>query len=170
MSQKSIRQKNYAYNGKSAQAEFHIEFSKDKGCREYYRVFNDRKQAYNKPYRGGRHAALAYHYEDEQTGRIHCRYLEFMTYEDINDHCVFIAQHFEALGLTNDMLIKLYAHIWSAIRILPQFTTADSAKLRELLTPAEKIVLQGFKTGENVFAEVKIDLNAINQLKEEAKS
>lgn len=108
------------------------------------------------------HTDLPYLYIDETTGHIQRKFLRFRYRDDIQLSCAFIAEHFDALQLTPEVIQFLYEHLLEELRFAyPSEVAADQLLL--LLQPVYELLRQGINTGENVFDQIAAQLVTIEQ-------
>jgi len=112
----------------------------------------------------GNYYHFAYHYLNTENNHIENAVLRFSGYESVNSGCKFFAENYEALELNAEMVKGICAYMFTAVRVSASFTSAETKPMMEVLNAPIKKLLHGFKTGENVFAEVFIDTEAIKSL------
>jgi hypothetical protein len=88
------------------------------------------------------------------------------TIEKKNEVCKFLAENFELFTTEQIKAIsaKLFAMMKIEIESKVRYKGANTKIIMDLYTPALKIALKGFTSGENVFGEFKLDVDAIKAL------
>jgi hypothetical protein len=148
---------------------FHkIEFSSTRGFRYVFQTIDPKTSRLCNP-KPGTYDRFVYLYKDGATGYIESAALKFNSYEHINSSCEFIAEHFDKLQLTKEMNQYLYNKIQSQIYINVGFTTASQRiALLAFIKPMMDLLKESIRTGENIFSQIKLDLEKIKEIEKGA--
>lgn len=160
--------KDYPYGRLRTSMFYSLDFHPKKGFRAVTQSINPKTGKMNKPH-PGTYSFFKFMYENTENG--HFEFGGFSSYggfEDIRKVSKFIAENFEALQLTREQVQSICGHLFNLMRGNSVYCGIAKEKqdaLLALVKPASELFLQGFKTGNNIFAEVAIDVDAIDALK-----
>lgn len=157
---------NYPYGFRLRTSAFYAtEFKEGKGFRNTFQTLNPKTGGMNKP-KLGTYSHFAYHYLNTENGHIENGAIRITCFDEINKACKFFVENWDAIGgLTPEMIKELCAAMFTCARISASFTSAETKPMLAILDAPIKKLLHGFKTGENVFADVYIDVEEIEKLK-----
>ena len=160
--------KDYPYGRLRTSMFYSLDFHPKKGFRGVTQSINPKTGKLNKPH-AGTYSFFKFLYENTENG--HFEFGGFSSYggfKDIRNVSKFIAENFEALQLTREQVQSICGHLFTSMRgnsVYSGIAKEQQDALLELVKPASELFLQGFKTGNNIFAEVAIDVDAIDALK-----
>jgi hypothetical protein len=163
-----VRVENYPYSFNLKTTLFDsVEFNAKKGYRHVTQTINPKTGRENNPKRGVYYPLLVRYYNQE--GHIKSATFDFNGDEAINKGLRFIADHFDLF--TPEEISYLYQFI-IAMGVVDMKATAiyggsDVEALKPLYETFFKLGWQGAETGENLFASMVLDSEAIDRTKPE---
>ena len=156
----------YPYGRLRATAFFSVEFKKNKGFRHVFQTINPKNGRLN-AVKNGTYNTFACNSLNAENGHFENISFNVHGFEDVNKLCKFLSTNKESLGeLSKEMVTEICATLYNACRISLEYTSADSASLKNLVLEPMKTLIHGFKTGEIDFGSVSIDTDAIKALKD----
>jgi hypothetical protein len=158
---------NYPYGYTQRTTAFYsIEFKKGFGFRKVFQTVNPKTGRLNNPKNGSYHTAVLLN-KNEENGHIESYALSFNGSKEINSGCKFMAINFDLFTPEQIKYIykELYTYIKADFQALCTYCGANPetsiCEYKDALNNAAK----GFNTGENVFSEITLDIQAIEALK-----
>jgi len=165
-----IEVKNYPYGRLRTSMFFSVEFDKKRGFRSVQQTINPKTGRLNNPKKSTYHDVLILDQADDGF----CKYqsLEFYHIEKFPQVLQSLSENYDLFS--EEMHKYLFARIVSFFRLetiaLVTYCGADQKTVLEILKPGIDVAIQGFKTGENLFANIKIDYELLNATKVEGFS
>lgn len=154
----------YPYGRLRTSAFFSIEFVEKKGFRAVFQTINPKNGRHNAP-KKNTYCTFDCNVVEEGTGHIKTFGYNVHGYEGINKMCAFIADHFEALNLTDAMIKYLFCHCAATIKAAMLYTRIPTDLLFPVMEDVVKTCIKGMATGENLFNQVIVPIDEINKLK-----
>jgi len=165
-----IEVKNYPYGRLRTSMFFSVEFDKKKGFRSVRQTINPKTGRLNNPKKSTYHDVLIL----DQAEDGFCKYqsLEFYHIEKLPEVLRSLSENYDLFS--EEMHKYLFARIISFLRLetiaLVTYCGADQKTVLEILKPGVDVAVQGLKTGENLFNDIKIDYELLNNTKVEGFS
>jgi hypothetical protein len=158
----------YPYGRLKATAFFGLEFKRGKGFRTTFQTINPKNGKLN-AIKNSTYSPIFVMYEEQETG--HIKYLSFDLYgeEGINKAAEFMRDNYDLFTAEQiqDICGSIFVHLKAGAKAICVYCGADFEKVKPILDPAVNAVVEGIKTGANVFDRVKIDIDALNSCKVE---
>jgi hypothetical protein len=158
----------YPYGRLKATAFFGLEFKRGKGFRTTFQTINPKNGKLN-AIKNSTYSPIFVMYEEQETG--HIKYLSFDLYgeEGINKAAEFMRDNYDLFTAEQiqDICGSMFVHLKAGAKAICVYCGADFEKVKPILDPAVNAVVEGIKTGANVFDRVKIDIDALNSCKVE---
>lgn len=160
--------KDYPYGRLRTSMFYSLDFHPKKGFRAVTQSLNPKTGRMNKPH-PGTYSFFKFMYENTENG--HFEFGGFSSYggfKDIRNVSKFIAENFEALQLTREQVQSICGHLFTLMRGNTSYSAIENKDaLLELVKPTVELFVKGINTGNNIFAEVKLDVEAIEKLKQD---
>lgn len=158
----------YPYGRLRTSMFFSLDFHPKRGFRAVTQSLNPKNGRLNKPH-AGTYSFFKYIYQNTDNG--HFEFGGFSGYggfEEVKKAAAFIAEHFEAMQLTREQVKSICAHLFTMMRGNTSYSAIENKDaLLELVKPTVELLVKGINTGNNIFAEVKLDVEAIEKLKQD---
>jgi hypothetical protein len=151
---------NYRCGRFTTKASFSIEFNKDKGFRPVLEYTNPEDGRLIGPHYSN-YEGFACAYRNEEGGNINFHIFRLWRYEDINPFAQFMAQHFDTLQPTKDILKKIYNTLFLSIAGNVADSGANFEALADIADPTLRVLKKGIDTDENIFSKINLDVAAI---------
>ncbi len=156
----------YPYGRLKTTAFFGIEFKAGKGFRTTFQTINPKTGKLN-AVKNSTYSPIFVMYEQAETG--HMKYKSFDLYgeEGIIKASKFLFKNYD-LFTTNqikDICASMLVRLKAGAKSICIYCGADFEKVKPILQPAINAVIEGIKTGANVFDSVSIDIDALNSCK-----
>jgi hypothetical protein len=145
----------YPYGSLRAEARFSVEFNPKFGFRHIFQTVNPKNGRVNNP-KKSTYGDFCYKYVNSENGHVESGWLSCNGVEYIKKTASFLAEHFDTLELTEEMKKFIYTSMYRSIKISQSFG-AEEEKPNYL--PVIETIVQGAKTGTNVFAQIAAQLS-----------
>lgn len=145
----------------------YLEFSPKHGFRHCSQTVNPKTNRLNNPKKSTYYPVMVL--GTDEKGHVQSKVLAFSYRDKFNGECAFMAEHFHLF--TAAEIEYIYAHIIMTLKVEAQsivtYCGADVKQVLEIIRPALQKAMQGFKSKgtENVFAEIVVDVEAIEACK-----
>jgi len=153
----------YPYGRLRTTAIFSLEFKPGKGFRSIFQTVNPKTGKLNAEKKGTYSPVIVL--TEDGKGYIGHKHLSFNGAEEINKGCKFMAENF--LLFTEEQIKDIYAYIVGMLKAEARATViycgADASNVLEVLKPATKAAVEGFKTGANLFPLIEINEIALKE-------
>jgi hypothetical protein len=160
-----IEVKNYPYGRLKTSMFFSLEFKPKRGFRSVRQTINPKTGVLNKPKKSTYYDVLLL---DQTDGFCSFKSCEFYHIEKFNKLMQFLGENFDLF--TPEEIKHLYVRAISfmklEIRALATYCNSDVKTVIAIVDPTVKKLVEGFKSGENVFKNVTVDDKALEDSKE----
>ena len=160
-----IEVKNYPYGRLKTSMFFSVEFNKKRGFRSVQQTINPKTGKLNNPKKSTYQDVLIL----DQNEDGFCKYqsLEFYHIEKLPEVLQSLSDNYDLFN--EEMHKHLFARIISFLKVetiaLVAYCGADQKTVLEILKPGVDVAIQGLKTGNNLFNDIKINYNLLNNTK-----
>jgi len=153
----------YPYGRLRTTAYFWVEFKPKKGMRNGFQTINPKTNNINKP-KYGTYDDLSFQFKDAQ-GHIKNDGMNIHGFEDINKVAKFLTDNWDALNLKPEIVEFIYGRMYATMKGNAAYVEKGNlSALMEIIKPTVRLILKGFKSGDNLFPQINLDINAINKL------
>jgi hypothetical protein len=156
---------NYPYGNLKTSATFGIEFKQGKGFRTTFQTINPKTGRVNNP-KKSTYSPVIFMYEAEN-GHIKHRHLDFYGAKGINADCQTMFENFDLF--TTEQIKDIYAHVFMKLKVeakaLCVYCGADFEQVKPILESSVNAAAEGMRTGENLFNQICIDIEALESTK-----
>ena len=155
-----IEVKNYPYGYKKTSCFFSIEFKDSHGFRSVKQTINPKTGKLNKPKKSTYSQFL---YMTDTDGFVEYHSMRIYEKKDVARIGKFLSENFDLF--TNKQIKYVYRkfilYSKTTIYAMATYCKSDVDTLMELFEPMIDIAVKGIKTGENLFSQLSIDVEAI---------
>jgi len=157
----------YPYGRLRCSATFGVEFKPGKGFRTTFQTINPKTGRVN-AVKHSTYSPIIVMYEEQATKHAKFVHFDFYGDEGINKAAAFLYVYFDLFTpeQIKDICSNLFVHIKASVKSRVIYTGADFERLKPIFQPAIDAVVEGFKTGANIFDRVKIDAAAADECKQ----
>lgn len=160
----------YPYGRLRTAAYFSVDFKPKYGFRSVFQTINPKTGKLNKPKYGTYYTFLCV-YQNPENGHYNFHGFNTNSFEGINRLCKFLAENNEALGILDKEMVKdICGTLFNVMRGCAMYCPVgkeNTDKLLAIIDTPTKALLEGFKTGVVDFSTIKVDEEAIENLKKE---
>ena len=157
---------NYPYGFKQTTAHFSLEFKKGKGFRSVFQTIDPKSGRLNKPKNSTYSPVLVM----QQDANGHVSYVNhhFNGSEEFNEGCKFMSENFELF--TQEQIKEIYAYCFLMLKATTKAMVVYSGSKFEDIKPLMELAVnksvEGNKNGQNVFSEMLLDVEALENTKQ----
>jgi hypothetical protein len=156
---------NYPYGYKRTTAFFSIEFKEGKGFRSVFQTTDPKTGKLNNPKKGTYHPVLVMQ-KDEKDFVSYVSY-DFNGSEEFNEGCKFMYENYELF--TKEQIKDICAYCFNILKANTKamviYGGSKFEDIAPLITMAGNRAIDGFKSGENVFSDMLLDVEALENTK-----
>lgn len=157
---------NYPYGFKKTTAYFSIEFVKGKGFRSVFQTINPSNGKLNAPKKGTYNPLLVMKQDDN--GHVSYISYNFNGAEEFNEGCKFMHENFEIF--TKDQVKDIYAYCFNMLKVTAKamviYCGSKFEDIKPLIQWCGNHAIDGFKSGDNFFNEMILDVEALEKTKD----
>lgn len=155
----------YPYGRLRATATFGTEYKEGKGFRTTFQTIDPKSGRVNAVKKSTYYPIIVLQVEDGFADYVH---IGMNGGAEINKACKFMAENFHLF--TEEQVKGIFAKVSAMLKIevysYVNWTGADKDAVLPLILPHYKTALHGFKTGENVFSSIALDIEALEATKQ----
>jgi hypothetical protein len=157
---------NYPYGFKKTTAIFSIEFKKGKGFRSVFQTINPSNGKHNAPKKGTYHPMLIMKQNEE--GFVSYVSYDFNGAKEFNEGCQFMYENFDLF--TKEQIQDICAHCFNMLKVTAKamviYCGSKLEDIKPLIQSCGNRAIDGFRSGENVFADMILDVEALENTKQ----
>lgn len=157
---------NYPYGYKKTTAYFSLEWKKGKGFRTVFQTINPANGKLNKP-KHSTYSPVILMYED--FGIVSYMFFNPHGAEAVNETAKFLDENYSLF--TKEQIKDICAYLFSIMKAdsyaRKVYCNTNFEDLKPFITDAVDAIIEGFKTGENIFGRINMDIAGMDALKDE---
>lgn len=156
----------YPYGRLKTTAFFGLEFKAGKGFRTTFQTINPKTGKLN-AVKVSTYSPIVVMYEDTATNHIKYKSFDLYGEEGINEASIFLRDNYNLFTpeQIKDICGSIFVRLKAGAKAMVVYCGADFEKIKPIIQPAINAVIEGIKTGANVFDSVSIDIDALNSCK-----
>ena len=153
----------YPYGRLRTKAYFSVEFKQGSGFRHVFQTVNPKNGKLNNP-KKSTYCTICWNEANPENGHIETKSKNVYGYKEINEISRFVAENWSNLELTKGMVADLCGWLMASIRGNLRYER-NWERLKPLFEPTIHLLVQGVKTGENIFSQISLNLEEIDAVK-----
>jgi hypothetical protein len=156
----------YHYGERKTKATFSIKLESGEGFKTAIQPINPETGQPDAVQIAKDSSPFIYMYRDKEDGHIKFGYMGLFHESDVNTMADFIAQHFDALKLTKDMINEVYSLLFAFIAGIEIYSDLSIQEaINKIIQPTLDVIVEGMNQGTHIFNQIKLDVEAINKVK-----
>lgn len=159
---------NYPYGRLQCTAFFGLEFKPGKGFRTTFQTINPKTGRLN-AVKNSTYSPILVMYKDAETGHIKYDGCDLYGDEGINKAAEFMAEHFDLFTTEQikDICGSFFLHLKASVKAQVIYCGSNFEDLKPLFAQSIDAAVKGINMGNNVFKDIKLNIEAINACKVE---
>jgi hypothetical protein len=158
----------YPYGRLRATAFFSLEFKKGEGFRSVFQTINPKNNRLNAP-KYSTYCPIMAMYRNEANGHVEYDWIRMHGDEDINKAAAFMSEHFDLYTpeMIKGICVEMALYAKASAKATVIYGGAKWEDIKGYYDNAVNALIEGAKTGANVFPAVVIDAVAVDAAKPE---